>query len=144
MHPPKLKKLQHIYKHSFNLPFVILPVLVLQSYDHFNNKRQEEKSQKPVVVAFLHIGHPPDPDQRDEDEQGSGDDGAQEAEEAHDAECLKVFLGSHRYSGRCSHTDWNKSRRSPAKSLKFGAPPRVSFPALTGTQKVDCSDNGEK
>lgn len=82
--------------HSFSLPFVILPVLVLQSYYHFNYKRQEEQSQKPVVVTFLHIGHPPDTDQRDEDEQGSGDDGAQEAEEAHDAECLKVFLRSHR------------------------------------------------
>lgn len=75
------------------LPFVILPLLVPQSYYHLNNERQEEESQKPVVVTFFDICHPPDTDQRDEDEKSSGDDRAKEAEKAHDAEWLQCSSG---------------------------------------------------
>lgn len=59
--------LQTLLWMHFILPFVILSLPALQCYDHFNDKRQKEKSQQPVIVIFLRR-HPPDPEQRDEDE----------------------------------------------------------------------------
>lgn len=99
-------------KRGIKLPFVVQSFSLPQCYYHFNNKGQKEQSQQPVVWMFFDPYHPPDGDQWKQDEQSSGDDGTQKAEQTHGAVTAPGKYKSQPAAGSCAHTERSKKRRA--------------------------------